>query len=105
MGPGAGLGRKALRELWRLLLSGIGSAVLIGAGCAALFVSSAPKWVSLLVEPLSLVLVPGVAYSLTFTKWHDYEEWDILRGAFLFHLVVLYAALRWWDGRRGLAQR
>jgi hypothetical protein len=100
-----GLSRRSLQELWRVLLSVLGAGVLMSLASAALFVTSAPKWVSLLVEPFSLLLVPGVAFSMLFTKAHDYTQWEILRGAFGFHVVVLYFLLRWWDGQKGLAQR
>ena len=89
----------------RLLLSAVGAAAMMAVSSLALFVTSAPKWVSVAVEPLSLPLIPGVALSLLLTQAHDYTPWEVVRGAFGFHVVVLYVLLRWWDGRRGLAQR
>ena len=94
-----------MRIVWRVVLSVALAAVLIGVGSAALFVTSAPKWVSLAVEPLSLVLTPGVAISMAFTKAHDYKQWEILRGAFGFDALVVYGLLWWRDGRRSLARR
>ncbi len=94
-----------MRVVWRIALSVVVAAVAIAAGSAALFVTSAPKWISILVEPFSLVLTPGVAISMIFTKAHDYTQWEILRGAFGFYVVLLYGLLWWLGVPRSLARR
>ncbi len=85
--------RSALRLLLDLALSAIASALIVGAGALALFSASWPKWLSLTVEPVSLLLAPGVVASLLFTRIHDYTEEAILQTDLLFYFLLMFVLL------------
>ena len=46
-------------DLLRLLLAFLAAVAITAAGCLGLTVSTAPAWVSLVVQPCSLLLLPG----------------------------------------------
>ena len=92
--------------LRRVLLSSLASVCIITVASMGLFVTSWPKALSLLLEPFSLLLTPGVVGSLLFTQTHDYTESAILLSNFIFYFEVCFALFWAWDRRsRGRRSR
>ena len=81
----------------RLALTAVGSVGLVALGTMASFVTTWPKWLSMSVEPFSLLLLPGVFSSMIFHESHDYVYDRILKGSSEFYVVVLYMLLWRWD--------
>ena len=75
----------------------LGAALLTGfvmvIGCVALFFTTAPRALSLAVEPISLLLMPGLVISLATAGSHDIPPEQILRVSsavyFLFFSFLL----------------
>jgi hypothetical protein len=100
MGSLARWGRGILRVLLGLALSAIASGLIVLAGALALFAASLPRWLSLALEPVSLLLAPGVVASIVLSRVHDYKEETILRGDLIFYFLLVFVLLCGWDRRR-----
>lgn len=81
---------------WRLLLAAGLTSLLLALAYAGLFVTTAPAIVSLLIQPFSLLLMPGfIAASLAAGR-HDFSPQMIILTSVPFYFVFFYAIL----GRR-----
>lgn len=76
-----------------LLAAALLSASLVSAGVIGMFVTSAPRLVSLLMEPLSLLLTPGLAVVIVFAGPHDFAPLAVIWTSLLFYFVAIYLAL------------
>jgi hypothetical protein len=88
----------------RLLAATALASVLMIAATAALHVSSAPKWASLLLEPFSLLLMPGLVIALATSGSHDFGPDVVIAVSAAFYVGFLYAALLWLASRKRAAQ-
>ena len=70
----------------RLLLAALLTAVLLATASAALSVTTAPAFVSLLVEPFSLLLMPGFLVVVATSGRHD----EVSSRAVLLASACLY---------------
>ena len=78
----------------RLLLAALLTAALLAAGSAALFVTSAPAAISLLLEPFSLLLTPGMLIAVAVYGSHDDASANaVLVASGCFYFVVLSVIL------------
>lgn len=83
-----------LKVALRIALSAFFSLALVSLSLAGLFVTSAPEFISLLVEPFSLLLLPGVLLSIIPTGDHrDYPPDAAAYASLLFYFIVFYTAL------------
>jgi hypothetical protein len=103
------MGLVARMALW-VVVSVAGGVAVTTAALLALFVTTWPKWLSLLVEPISLLLTPGVIASMLFTGHHDYLAGPTLIGNLAFYALFFLGLLlgREWiarDRRRGTRAR
>jgi len=78
--------------------------VLVVAGTSALYVTSAPAWVSLLVEPFSLLLLPGLMVALVTSGSHDFAPEAVIAVSAAFYVGFIYVALLLRAARRRSAQ-
>lgn len=90
--------------LARALLSGAGSCVLVGVASLAMMLTTAPRAVNLVFEPLSLLLLPGIVVAIawttaqghahrhtrTFADNHDFSVSFVVLCTLAFYFVVLY---------------
>lgn len=72
----------------------------MGLASAAMLFSTAPKWLSLIFEPISLLLLPGLVAGVVHTSPHDLEASVVLWAALLFYFVLFFCLLE-WRARRG----
>jgi hypothetical protein len=84
----------------RIGLSLLLAAMLLGIGMAGMFVSAAPRWVSLLLEPLSLLLMPGLLVAILVAGAHDFGPVVVVVGSAVFYTALVYTALGRWKARR-----
>ena len=69
------------------------TAVLVSVATAAMYVTSAPSFISLLVEPFSLLLMPGLVVAVILAGAHDFTPGSVLFIASAFYLVFFWWAL------------
>jgi hypothetical protein len=85
-----------LAAAWRrVLLSAAITALLLYLATEAMFVSTAPKLVSLVVEPFSLLLMPGLVVAIVLAGPHDFTPGSVLFIAAMFYFAFFYWALTW----------
>ena len=84
-------------SIWkRLALSAIVTCVLVGVATAGMFVTSAPKFVSLLFEPFSLLLMPGLIVAILFAGAHDFSPLSVVGVAAVFYFGFFFWVLTRW---------
>ena len=75
------------RAGWAVLLT----AVLVSVATAGMFVTSAPRLVSLLLEPFSLLLMPGLVVAIVLAGPHDFSP-----GSVVFIAAIFYCGFFYW---------
>jgi hypothetical protein len=86
------------RSLWAMLCA----VILVGVASAANFLTTAPEALSLLFEPFSLLLMPGLLTSFALAGPHDYSIDTVLVASVVFYALFFYFALTWLSRRRSL---
>ena len=81
--------------LRRLAISAVLTAVLLVVSCAAMYVTFAPRIVSLLIEPFSLLLMPGLVVAIVMAGAHDFTPISVVCVAAIFYFCFFYLALAW----------
>jgi hypothetical protein len=76
------------------------AAAIVALASSALYVTSAPPAISLLVEPLSLLLMPGLAVALAAAGPHDFSAWTVVVWSMLIYTILAFFALRRWAAAR-----
>lgn len=85
-----------LSTAWsRVLLSAVLSAVVVAVATEAMFVTTAPKLVSLLVEPFSLLLMPGLVAAILIAGPHDFSPGSVVFISAVFYFGFFYWAVTW----------
>jgi hypothetical protein len=86
----------------RLVLSGAAAAGIVGIGSAGMLFTTGPEWASLLFEPVSLVLLPGLLVGIVLSGAHDLDPHVVMSGTIVFYFLVFWAVLEWraWRQRR-----
>jgi hypothetical protein len=88
-----------------MLFAAVGlTAVLMIAAAAGLYVAASPAWVSLLLEPFSLLLMPGLVIALVTAGSHDFAPDVVIAVSAAFYAGFVYAALLWRSARRRAAE-
>ncbi len=93
-----------LGNVRRLLVATALTTFLMIGAAAALYVTSAPAWVSLLIEPFSLLLMPGLVIALATSGSHDFAPDVVIAVSAAFYVGFVYAALLWRAARKRPAQ-
>jgi hypothetical protein len=89
----------------RLAISALLTAVLIAVATEGMFVTSAPRLVSLLVEPFSLLLMPGLVVAVILAGPHDFSPISVVWIAAVFYLGFFFWALTYWHKTRHRTSR
>jgi hypothetical protein len=79
----------------RAALSMLYSAVLVGLAVATVFLTTEPPLLSYLLEPVSLLLLPGLMVSLMAAGAHDFNASTVLYASFVWYIVFFYLLLTW----------
>ncbi len=80
--------------LRRTILALLLAAAIVALASAGLYVTSAPAVVSLLVEPLSLLLLPGLVAALVAAGPHDFTARAVVIWSMLLYTAISFFALR-----------
>ena len=89
---------RVLRLLRYFVMGAVGSAALVWAAVGAMYVTSAPKWVTLLVEPESLFLLPGLVVAIVVAGQHDLSATVVVEASAGFYFLAFFVWF-WWRGR------
>jgi len=92
--------RPPARILTRAARAILCAGLLVGTAIAANFLTTAPKSISLILEPISLLLMPGLVVSILTAGPHDYSPLTVAGVSLLFYAIFFYAALHWLARRR-----
>ena len=79
----------------RLLLSALPAAALIGIAYSGMFVAMAPRFISEFVEPLSLLLLPGLLFAIASVGPHDFQPETVLKASALFWFLAAFLFFTW----------
>ncbi len=90
--------------LLRALLATLAGIVLTGLAVAGIFFTTAPEFVSLVAEPFSLLLMPGLIASLIAAGPHDYSPNIVILVSLGCYVVLIFLALTSLARRRRLAR-
>ena len=94
-------GLKAIRTiLARAAWSLLAAAVLVGAATAANYATAQPALISLLIEPFSLLLLPGLVISLAVAGPHDFSPLLVDEASFVWYVLLFYLVFTWAARRR-----
>jgi hypothetical protein len=88
-----------------LLTALVCAAGLTAAATASLYLTAAPKWISLLLEPLSLLLLPGLVLAMVAAGKQDFSPEVVVEAAAVFYLLCVYGWLLWRARSRRTAVR
>jgi uncharacterized membrane protein YoaK (UPF0700 family) len=98
--PATRLFGEVFLSMRRLVVAVLLTTLLMLCAAGALYVTSGPRWVSLLVEPVSLILLPGLVIALATSGSHDFPPEVVLAVSAAFYVGLLYAAQIWFAMRR-----
>ncbi len=79
----------------RLLLSALAAAVVVAIAYSGMFVAMAPRLISESVEPLSLLLLPGLFVAIVSAGPHDFQPAIVVKISALFWFLVAFLFFSW----------
>lgn len=85
---------------WRLFVAFLATVVTIGLASLGQFFTTAPEWISITLEPLSLLLLPGFTVALFTAGLHDLDPSIIVQVSIVFYLIFFYGWLSWRSRRK-----
>jgi hypothetical protein len=91
----------------RIVLASLAAGLVVGLGSAGMLFTMGPAWASLLFEPISLLLLPGIIVGMVVSGPHDLDPHVILNGTIVLYFFTFWAILEWraWRKRRRQRQR
>lgn len=78
-----------------LLLSAVTAAVIVAIAYSGMFVAMAPRLISEAVEPLSLLLLPGLLFAIASAGPHDFQPDTVLQASALFWFLIAFLFFTW----------
>jgi cbb3-type cytochrome oxidase subunit 1 len=86
----------------RLLYAAAATALVVIVGGGAMLFNTAPQWISVVVEPLSLLLVPGLVAGMVESGPHSLDPSMIVDASVIFYFAVFFVFFeaRAWRHRR-----
>ncbi len=89
----------------RIVLAGALTAAVIGIASFGLLFATAPAWASLIFEPLSLLLIPGLGIAMALSGPHDLEPSVVVTASIVVYFLLFFALLeaRAWRRRNRAA--
>ena len=85
----------------RLVLASLAAAIVVGIGSAGMLFSTGPEWASLVFEPVSLLLLPGLLVGIIVSGPHDLDPHVVMNGTIVLYFLLFWAVLEW----RAMRQR
>ncbi len=79
--------------LVRLVQAILCATIVVAVASAANFLTTAPKLISLVFEPFSLLLIPGLIASLLIAGPHDYSPIIVVQFSLVFYVLAFYWVL------------
>ena len=84
----------------RVLIAATAAALVVGMASAGLLFSTAPERISLILEPMSLMLMPGLLFGIYEAGPHDLNPKVILWASGVFYFLFFLVVLEWWARHR-----
>jgi hypothetical protein len=86
----------------RVVLSSLGAAAVVFLGSVGMLFTTGPEWASLLFEPVSLLLLPGLLVGMFVSGPHDLDPHVVLNGTIVLYFLLFWMVLEWraWRQRR-----
>ncbi len=81
--------------VFHLLLAAFTTAALIGIAISGMFVAMAPRFISESVEPLSLLLLPGLFFAIASAGPHDFEPQTVVKASAVFWFLATFLFFTW----------
>ena len=90
-----------------VVMASLAAAIVVSLGSAGMLFSTGPEWASLLFEPVSLLLLPGLLVGLLVSGPHDLDPHVVMNGTIVLYFLVFWAVLEWraWRLRRRRRRR
>ena len=79
--------------VYRLITAAALTGGLLALSYAGLSVTTAPKILSLIVEPFSLLLMPGLLIALAVAGQHDFSSTVVLTASACFYFMFFFVAI------------
>ena len=86
--------------MWRLFIAFLATVTVVGLASLGEFFATAPEWISITLEPLSLLLMPGFVVALLAAGLHDLDPSIIVQVSIIFYLIFFYVWLSWRSRRK-----
>ena len=99
---GEGLGGFAAL-MARMVLASVAAALVVAIGSAGMLFTTGPEWASLIFEPVSLVLLPGLFVGMMISGPHDLDTHVVLNGTIVLYFLsfwMMLESLAWRRRRR-----
>ena len=77
----------------------VAAAAVVALSAAALYAANAPELLSSLIQPVSLLLLPGFAVAMAVSGNHDFSPQVAVLAAFGFYWVAIFVWM--WVRTRG----
>ena len=86
----------------RIVMAGVTAAAVVGIGSVGMLFTTGPEWASLLFEPISLLLLPGLLVGIIVSGPHDLDPHVVLQGTIILYFLFFWSVLEWraWRQRR-----
>jgi hypothetical protein len=91
---GRNLGRFA-GFMVRVVLAGVATAVVVRLASVGMLVSTAPEWLSLILEPLSLLFLPGLLVGIVQSGPHDLAPAVVVQASVVIYFVLFLIGLEY----------
>ncbi len=78
-----------------LLLAALTTAVIMGIAITGMLVATAPRLLSEIVEPLSLLLLPGLFFAIASAGTHDFLPEVVVKAAAVFWFLAAFLFFTW----------
>jgi hypothetical protein len=89
----------------RIVLTSLATAFVVFVASAAMLFVTAPEWLSLIFEPLSLLMAPGLIAGLFASGPHDLNPVLVVKGSIVFYFLSFFCLLEWRAWRKRRARR
>ncbi len=87
--------QKLRQVVLHLLLAALTAALIMGIGLSGMLVAMAPRLLSECVEPLSLLLLPGLFIAIVSAGTHDFLPEVVVRAAAIFWFLAAFLFFTW----------
>ena len=93
--PGSRFLRHLRGLVLHLVLAALATGALIGIAMSGMLVAMAPRFISESVEPLSLLLLPGLFFAIASAGPHDFEPATVVKASAIFWFLAAFLFFTW----------